>query len=63
MRARCIAPFYDKKAKADRAPGDVFECTEARFKEINSTEFGELAAKVQARKASAKGARADGAAR
>lgn len=62
MKARCIAPFYDKRAKADREPGDVFECTEARFKEINSTEFGELAARVRARKAAAKGG-ADGAAR
>ena len=63
MKARCTAPFYDKKAKTDRDIGDVFECTPARFKEINSTEFGELAEKVAERKAPAKGRRADGAAR
>lgn len=63
MKARCTTPFYDKKAKVDRDVGDVFECTAARFKEVNSTEFGELAVKVAERKAPASGGNADGAAR
>ncbi len=46
MIAKATAPFLDLKANVDRATGDVFECSEERFEEINSTQFGTLAERV-----------------
>lgn len=47
MKVRAIAPFYDLKEKCDRKPAEVFDCTEARFKELNTTEYGTLAERVE----------------
>lgn len=47
MRARATKPFFDIKEKADRAAGDVFECSEERFAEINSTAHGTLCEAVE----------------
>lgn len=43
MKVKAKSPFYDKLERVDRAFGEVFECSEGRFAEINSTEFGVLA--------------------
>ena len=48
MKAKAIKKFYDIEAGVDRAADDEFECTEARFKAINSTQYGVLAEKVAA---------------
>lgn len=57
MKARAIIPFYDLKEQVDRDKGDEFECSEARFKEINSTQFGTIAEKVPAAKPARAGKR------
>lgn len=54
MEARCVTPFFDKQEGKDREPGEVFECTDERFKAINATEFGVLAEAVAQPKAQAK---------
>ena len=46
MKVRAKAPFLDLQENVDRATGDVFECSEERFEEINSTRFGTLAERV-----------------
>ena len=46
MKVRAKAPFLDLQENVDRATGDVFECSEERFEEINSTQFGTLAERV-----------------
>lgn len=46
MKARAKAPFLDLQENVDRATGEVFECSEERFEEINSTRFGTLAERV-----------------
>lgn len=46
MKAKVIVQFYDIPEKVTRKPGEEIEVTEARFKEINSTEFGDLIEKV-----------------
>lgn len=35
MKATVYRPFYDLNEGCDRRTGEVFECTEARFKELN----------------------------
>lgn len=47
MKAKAIVPFFDKVAEVTRSMGEEFECSDARFKEINSTEFGILAEAVE----------------
>lgn len=47
MKVKAVAPFLDIKANADRKVGEVFECSEARFKEINATEYGVLVEAVE----------------
>ena len=42
MKAMAIIPFDDLVEGVSREPGDVFEVDEARFAEINGTEFGQL---------------------
>ena len=46
MKIRAKAPFLDLQENVDRAAGEVFECSEERFVEINSTQFGTLAERV-----------------
>lgn len=46
MKVRAKAPFLDLQENVDRAAGEVFECSEERFVEINSTQFGTLAERV-----------------
>lgn len=36
MKVVALQSFFDMKERVDRNPGDEFEVTEARFKEINS---------------------------
>ena len=47
MKAIALRIFHDKKANANRTPGEVFEVTAARLEAINSTVFGKLAEKVE----------------
>lgn len=46
MKVRAKAPFLDLRENVDRKPGEVFECSEERFEEINATRFGTLAERV-----------------
>lgn len=46
MKVRAKAPFLDLRENVDRKPGEVFECSDERFEEINSTRFGTLAERV-----------------
>lgn len=45
MKVKTIKSFYDKQEKKHRSVGDVFDCTAARMKEINSTGAGALVEK------------------
>ena len=45
MKVKVIVPFNDKAANKLRKPGEVFECTEARYAEIKKA--GRLVAVVQ----------------
>ena len=54
MKVKALKPFLDLKEGVNRAPGEVFEATEARFKEINSKGFGDLVEKVPAPKRTAR---------
>lgn len=54
MKARALAPFDDLKEGVPRAKGDVFEVTEERFEEINSTTFGTLVETVEEKAATRK---------
>lgn len=51
MKVKAIREFDDLKAKCRRPKGVVFECTEARFNEINGTDFGKLVEKVPSKRA------------
>lgn len=42
MRAKVIIRFEDMKAGKIREVGEVFICNASRFKEINSTKYGQL---------------------
>ena len=53
MKIRAKAPFLDLQENVDRAAGEVFECSEERFVEINSTQFGTLAERVDEQPAQA----------
>ena len=53
MKVRAKAPFLDLRENVDRAAGEVFECSEERFEEINSTQFGTLAERVDEQPAQA----------
>jgi hypothetical protein len=46
MKVKAKAPFYDINSGVDRAFGEIFECTEERFGELNSTQFGTLAERI-----------------
>jgi hypothetical protein len=43
---KAVRQFLDLKEKVKRKPGDEFEVTQTRFKEINSTKYGVLVEKV-----------------
>lgn len=61
MRARCTAPFWDLEARAQRKPGDEFECSQKRFDAINAAGYGTLAERAEPRAAKrADAARAGG---
>lgn len=47
MDVKANKGFFDKKECLDRAAGDIFEVDAARFKELNSTQLGELVVKVE----------------
>lgn len=36
MKAKVLKPFFDEAEGVDRREGEVFECTSARFKEIDT---------------------------
>ncbi len=42
IKVKTIVPFTDKKANAKRVKGSVFNVTQERFNEINSTVHGKL---------------------
>jgi len=42
MKAKVLKPFIDKKEGVVRSVGDTFILSKERYKEINSTKFGEL---------------------
>lgn len=46
MKARATAPFLDLRENVDRRAGELFECSEERFEELNATMFGTLAERV-----------------
>ncbi|MGN8648320.1 hypothetical protein ACTNEO_19950 [Gracilibacillus sp. HCP3S3_G5_1] len=46
MKVQAIRYFFDKKEKVHREENEIFEITEERFKQINSTKFGELVVKA-----------------
>lgn len=49
MKVKAVRQFYDLKENVRRIPGkpgDTFEVTQARFKEINSTKYGVLVEEV-----------------
>ncbi|OEH52964.1 hypothetical protein AQ616_18850 [Oceanobacillus sp. E9] len=49
MKVKAITRFYDKKAKKYRGTKteDVFEVSQERFDEINSTKYGKLVEEVK----------------
>ena len=50
MKAKVVTPFQDKEANILRKRGEVFECSDARFSAINSTEYGILVEAVEEEK-------------
>ena len=42
MQARVIVPIFDMAAGCSRKGGDVFEVSEERFAEMNSTHAGKV---------------------
>lgn len=54
VKVKCIQKFYDVKADADRLPGDEWEVSDARAKEINSSRYGDLVEVVSKAKAKPK---------
>lgn len=47
MKARVIVPIFDGTAGCPRKPGDVFEVSEERFAEMNSTAAGTVVEAVE----------------
>lgn len=47
MKVKVIKPFRDLKEKKKRNEKDVFEVTQARFKEINGSKHGILVEEVK----------------
>jgi hypothetical protein len=47
LKVKAIKQFIDLKENVRRKPGEEFEVTQARFKEINSTKHGVLVEKVE----------------
>lgn len=45
MKVKTIMPFKDKQDNKSRNPGDVFECTEERYKQIRKA--GKFVVKVE----------------
>lgn len=50
MKVKALKLFRDKDKNVPRNPGDVFDVTEKRFKELNSTKFGTLVEEIQIKK-------------
>lgn len=50
MKVKALVTFTDKKANKERVKGSVFNVTQERFKEINSTVHGKLIEKVKEEK-------------
>ena len=50
MKAKVIRKFIDLKANKTRNPGEIFEVTQKRFEEINSTSFGPLVEEMKKEK-------------
>jgi len=48
MRAKALTLFKDLKEGVARKKGDVFDVSEERFEEINSTRYGKLVKKEEA---------------
>jgi len=46
MKVKVIKKFLDKEEKKNRKVGEIFETSEKRFKEINSTSWGILVEKT-----------------
>lgn len=47
MKVKTVKPFLDREAKCDRAIGDEFECSKARFDAINAAGFGVLVEQIE----------------
>ena len=47
MKARVLRDFNDLKEGVVRRKGEVFECSEERFEQINGSRHGILAEKVR----------------
>jgi hypothetical protein len=48
MKVRAIRDFVDARTSDERKAGDVFDATQARLDEINSTVWGMLATEIDA---------------
>lgn len=54
VKVKCIKKFYDLKAEVDRLPGDEWEVSDARAKEMNASLYGMLVEVVSKAKAKPK---------
>ncbi len=50
MRVKTIVKFKDLKEKKLREVGEEFEVSKERFKEINSTKYGQLVEEIKEEK-------------
>lgn len=50
MKVKALVTFNDKKANKERKKGSVFNVTQERFKEINSTVHGKLVEEIKEEK-------------
>ena len=54
MKVKTLVRFIDLEARKTREIGDVFDVTQKRLDEINSTSYGELVEVVKGEKKSGK---------
>ncbi|WP_186578099.1 hypothetical protein [Aquibacillus kalidii] len=50
MKVKAIKPFTDLKENVKRKSGDTFVVSQERFKEMNSSRYGELVKEVVEKK-------------
>jgi hypothetical protein len=50
LKVKVIKGFTDLKENIKRKPNDIFEVTQERYDEINSTKYGKLVEKIVEKK-------------